>query len=794
MDRLIEIKIGGNHLWKDTNLAGVQGEGNVTDLRITFDEGWSGYAKSITFFNAKGKNPVKRTLTADLLEDITKSTLVYLCKIPPEPLTEAGRCSFVIEGYVDEKRQRVVETEMEVQPARDTDDAAVPGAPTPSQAEQIQAQIENILGDMQEQAIIATDAANNAKASEDNAKTSEDNAKLSEANAKTSAEAAEEARQAAEDSKDLSADNALRAEQALNQMGTKVEEAAQSAAEAKAAQAKAEEAEAAAEQSAQNAAASAANASGAAASVQGVVDAAAASAAQAKTSAQNAAASASAAKSSETYAAASASNAKASENNVVSKVAAAESAKKDAESAAARAETAQSAAASSASSAASSANIASLKTDETKSNAEIAQSHAINAFGYMQTALESRTAAVDAQEAAEAAQEAAEVARAAAERAAEEAEYAAGGDYTNIFYCYYDETTYEEVEEEYQSGNIIVLSRDYELWPLVYAEEYTKYVFRLVTDEKVKTATLDIFEGWSETEEDSGGGGGVPVDHASREATYGKGTISHYGHVMLSDAMDSYDGSTSGVAATPLAVKIAYDKAKEALAAAGSGGSQVATATLPKGRMKGDVNGDGEVSKDDTALITDHANGSITLDEVQVWCGDVNNDGVADAKDITQLNRHLAGVGSVLTSIPRMADYYGNWTYVKVDNLSGYFYTDIAVKGITAASSAIVAVQGNHKRDAFVGAECFDGYIRIKANLLPVADATCLVFYSPGDGTAVVVPENVVDRVGAPLKLMLGVNSTNSSTVFTITINDMGVITATGNTGKAYTFTGTAVT
>jgi len=157
MDRLIEIKIGGNHLWKDSNLAGVQGEGNVTDLRITFDEGWSGYAKSITFFNAKGKNPVKRNLTADLLEDITKSTLVYLCKIPPEPLTEAGRCSFVIEGYVDEKRQRVVETEMEVQPARATDGAAVPGDPTPGQAEQLQGQFETVIADVQK-AVQATDS------------------------------------------------------------------------------------------------------------------------------------------------------------------------------------------------------------------------------------------------------------------------------------------------------------------------------------------------------------------------------------------------------------------------------------------------------------------------------------------------------------------------------------------------------------------------------------------------------------------------------------------------------------
>ena len=40
MDRLIEIKVSGNHLWKDNDLAGVQGEGNITFLRITFDSGF----------------------------------------------------------------------------------------------------------------------------------------------------------------------------------------------------------------------------------------------------------------------------------------------------------------------------------------------------------------------------------------------------------------------------------------------------------------------------------------------------------------------------------------------------------------------------------------------------------------------------------------------------------------------------------------------------------------------------------------------------------------------------------
>lgn len=149
MDRLIEIKVSGNHLWKDNDLAGVQGEGNITFLRITFDGGWAGFAKSITFFDARGKNPVKRVLTTDLMEDAAQSTLVYRVSIPKEPLAVAGWCSFVIEGYLDEVRQRAVETRLKVLPAKDTGDAVVPGAPTPTQAEQLRTEIEKLTGDYQ---------------------------------------------------------------------------------------------------------------------------------------------------------------------------------------------------------------------------------------------------------------------------------------------------------------------------------------------------------------------------------------------------------------------------------------------------------------------------------------------------------------------------------------------------------------------------------------------------------------------------------------------------------------------
>ena len=72
MDRIIELKVFGNHISKDSNSAGVRGEANVTKLRITFDDGWDSYAKHMTFWDAYGENPVSIVLTVDRLEDAEK--------------------------------------------------------------------------------------------------------------------------------------------------------------------------------------------------------------------------------------------------------------------------------------------------------------------------------------------------------------------------------------------------------------------------------------------------------------------------------------------------------------------------------------------------------------------------------------------------------------------------------------------------------------------------------------------------------------------------------------------------
>lgn len=58
--------------------------------------------------------------------------------------------------------------------------------------------------------------------------------------------------------------------------------------------------------------------------------------------------------------------------------------------------------------------------------------------------------------------------------------------------------------------------------------------------------------------------GAAPKAHATTATTYGIGTSSNYGHVKLSDSTSSTSAASSGIAASPKAVKAAYDLANTA--------------------------------------------------------------------------------------------------------------------------------------------------------------------------------------------------------------------------------------
>lgn len=160
MDEIINISVNGYSLTKDGNCAGTQGECNSTKLRISFDQNWSEYAKSITFWDALGNNPVKIQFGTNLLEDIATSYDVYLVPIPGEAMTESGEMSFVIDGIIDGKVKRSVEGKLKVMYSPKADNAGAPKSVTPNLAEQMRAEIDAVIGSIAEAKTASSTAVN----------------------------------------------------------------------------------------------------------------------------------------------------------------------------------------------------------------------------------------------------------------------------------------------------------------------------------------------------------------------------------------------------------------------------------------------------------------------------------------------------------------------------------------------------------------------------------------------------------------------------------------------------------
>ena len=71
----------------------------------------------------------------------------------------------------------------------------------------------------------------------------------------------------------------------------------------------------------------------------------------------------------------------------------------------------------------------------------------------------------------------------------------------------------------------------------------------------------------------------APTSHAASGTTYGKATGNLYGHVKLSDSTSSTSAASAGIAASPKAVKAAYDLANTASTAAAAAQSTAETAS-----------------------------------------------------------------------------------------------------------------------------------------------------------------------------------------------------------------------
>lgn len=171
-------------------------------------------------------------------------------------------------------------------------------------------------------------------------------------------------------------------------------------------------------------------------------------------------------------------------------------------------------------------------------------------------------------------------------------------------------------------------------------------------------------------------------------------------------------------------------------------------AEIPKGRMRGDADGDGKITDNDLQLIFQVIMGS-SLTSIQTWCMDVNIDDNVDISDMQEVQRYIRGLANLLTSTPTFADYYNNWTYHKVDDTSGYWTTELSIPAITAETEGSILWGGTGFAGTFIKAEAFSGGVRIYANYPPIEALPCVVSYHTGTGGQFIITNTGVSETGA---------------------------------------------
>lgn len=194
-------------------------------------------------------------------------------------------------------------------------------------------------------------------------------------------------------------------------------------------------------------------------------------------------------------------------------------------------------------------------------------------------------------------------------------------------------------------------------------------------------------------------------------------TIPKSGNITLPDAFG----------AGPYTIKIVEDEGGEA------NNVKMVPAVILKGRMLGDVDGDGKITQADADMIFDFIVSSISLDAVAKWCADVDLNDRVNSSDASKITNFILGRTTI-----DFADYYGNWTYVSEEGQDPYWTADIFIPGLTVQSSATVVVSGEWGVGMFSSGEIIENGIRIRSIAPPITDAPCTVFYGAGDGSVVV--------------------------------------------------------
>ena len=245
MTRTIPLKIQNEYITGDKCMIGAAGSHNDVILRMEFSGMWDGLTKMVQFRDALGEATIEVLLTADMLE--ADDTSVYLVPVPNGAKKYAGEMTLCVKGAAvaaqkETRATTAVYGRFTVGESKWDTSAETEQDVPPTQAEQLQSQIENVLATIVDARKAATEAAKSAEGaalSQSRAQTSEQyageyaqGAANSAASASSSATAAASSATAAAANADAAAGSATNAAASATSAGNSASAASEKASDA----------------------------------------------------------------------------------------------------------------------------------------------------------------------------------------------------------------------------------------------------------------------------------------------------------------------------------------------------------------------------------------------------------------------------------------------------------------------------------------------------------------------------------------------------------------------------------
>ena len=174
MTRTIPLKIQNEYIAGDKVLIGAAGSHNDVVLRMEFSPLWEGLTKTVQFRDALGEKTIETLLTADLLEK--NSTTVYMVPVPNGAKKYAGEMTLAVKGAAvsgdkETRATTAVHGAFTVGESKWDTSAETEQDVPPTQAEQLQSQIDAVLGTINGAAASANAAAASAQSAAESAET-----------------------------------------------------------------------------------------------------------------------------------------------------------------------------------------------------------------------------------------------------------------------------------------------------------------------------------------------------------------------------------------------------------------------------------------------------------------------------------------------------------------------------------------------------------------------------------------------------------------------------------------------